>query len=221
MRTPRVLVYCGIHECATFGRLIGRFDVCYGIEADPRLAAQAQARFAGNRNVHIVHAAACEASGTAVFNLHDDRAASSMGRLGDEYRRKTGNDIHAVDTVQVPAINLYEYLGTRGVACIDLYQSDIQGMDFAVLSTLRPLIASRSIRMIRCETERDEHPAQSYEGLPSNRQALFHALLGADYRVAGRQRTRSNWAFQDITWKLRPRHLVRWHLRRLGLLAPE
>ena len=217
MKHPRVLVYCGIHECATFGRLAGGFDVCYGIEADPRLAARAQERFAGSDRIHIVHAAVCQTGGFVDFNLHDDRAASSLGRLGDDYRRKTGARIRPVETVRVPAINLYEYLLARGVDRIDLYQSDVQGMDYAVLCTLKPLIERRRIRMIRCETERDDHPVQSYEGLPSNRQALFRALLEADYRVSSRQRVRANWAFQDVTWKLKPRHLLRWHLERLGL----
>jgi FkbM family methyltransferase len=221
MKVPKILVYCGIHECATFAPLAARFDICYGIEADPRLAAKARERFASNRNVHIVHAAACEQSGSVTFNLHDNPAASSMGRMGDGYRKSTGNDIRPVESVQVPAINLYDFLRSREVECIDLYQSDIQGMDFTVLNTLRPLIEARGIRMIRCETERDDHAFQSYEGLPSNRQSLFRALLEKDYRISTEQKVKPNWAHQDITWKLRPGHLLRWHMRRWGLIQGD
>ena len=218
MRAPRVLVYCGIHECGTFKILARHFDVCYGIEADPTLAARAQVQFAANKNIHIVHAAVCDVNGSVTFNLHDNRAASSIGRMGDDYRKSTGNAIHPVESVRVPAINLYDFLLSHKVELVDLYQSDIQGMDFTALNTLRPLIESRSIRTIRCETERDEHSFQSYEGLPSNRQALFRDLLHKDYRVSKKQKVEPNWAHQDITWKLKPRHLLRWHLRRLGLV---
>ena len=218
MKKPKVLVYCGIHECTTFKRLIRRFDICYGIEADPRLAAQAQERFAGDGHVHIVHAAVCEENGFVLFNLHNNRAASSLGRVGEDYRRRTGNEIRAVETVRVPAINLYDLLVAQGIDFIDLYQSDIQGMDFVVLNTLYPLVADRRIRMIRCETELDAHAVPSYEGLPSNRQALFRELLQRDYRICARQKVGPNWAYQDVTWKLKPRHLVSWHLRRMGLL---
>ena len=217
MKKPKVLVYCGIHECTTFQRLIRRFDICYGIEADPQLAALAQERFAGNDHVRIVHAAVCEKNGSVLFNLHDNRAASSIGRVGEDYRRRTGNEIHAVETVRVPAINLYDFLVAQGIELIDLYQSDIQGMDFTVLNTLYPLLADLRVRMIRCETELDAHAVPSYEGLPSNRQALFRELLQGDYRVCTRQKVGPGWAHQDVTWKLKPRHLVRWHLRSLGL----
>jgi FkbM family methyltransferase len=157
---PRVLVYCGIHEGATLRRLIRRFDVCYGIEADPRLAAEVRRRFAELDKVRIVHAA-CEQNGSVLFHLHDDRAASSMGRLAESYRRLTGNAIRVVDTVRVPAINLHDFPAGHGVDLIDLYQSDIQGMDFTVPKTLRPLIENRAIRVIRWETERDGHPESS------------------------------------------------------------
>lgn len=216
MRKPRVLVYCGIHQGTTFGRLIRGFDVCYGIEADPQLAAQAQQRFAAATHVHIVHAAACEENGFVQFNLHDNRAASSIGRVSESYRQLTGNAIQAIRTVRVPAINLCDFLRERGVDLVDLYQSDIQGMDFTVLKTLRPYIERGAIRVIRCETERDGHLEPSYEGVPSNRQALFRELLDPHYRIIHRQKVGRNWAYQDITWKLRPAHLLKWHMRRLG-----
>jgi FkbM family methyltransferase len=193
--------------------LIGRFDICYGFEADPLLAAKAQELFAKNNKIHIIHAALCEWNGSVSFSIHDDIAASSIGQLGDDYRRATGNKIHPVNSVVVPAINLYDFLVSHKVEHIDLYQSDIQGMDFAVLRTLKPMIESRSIKMIRCETELDEHEFQSYGGLPPNRQALFRSLLEDNYRISTRQKVGPNWASQDITWKLKPGYLLRWHLK--------
>jgi FkbM family methyltransferase len=217
MTAPKVLVYCGVNECEMFGTLVPRFDLCFGFEADPRLAKLAQERFVGQPHVHIVHAALCEQNGTVQFNVHDSAAASSLGRLGDSYRKSTGNEIRAVTEITVPAINLYDFLVSRKVEYVDLYYSDIQGMDFTVLCTLGPMIAQRAIKEITCETERDNHEFQAYEGLPPNRQSLFSQLLGESYRIVEMQKVMPDWAFQDVTWKLKPRYLLAWPLRRAGL----
>lgn len=214
MRRPKILVYCGIHKCETFESLVSRFDVCYGFEADPQLAKEAHARYANDRRVHIVHAALAETSGTAILNVHSNPFASSLGRLGDAYRSRTGNKIFPVSQVAVPALNLHDYLASRNVKYIDLYQSDIQGMDFTVLRTLRPMIERFAIKRICCETERDDHEMESYEDLPSNRQSLFKDFLKDGYRIIESQEVQSSWMYQDITWALRPRHLLKWHLRR-------
>ena len=217
MKAPKILVYCGIHRCESFGLLVPRFDSCYGFEADPELAEAARARFKGFPNVNIVHAALGETNGPVTLNIHDSAAATSVGRLGDAYRTATGNKIHPVGQITVPGINLYEYLVSRNVEYIDLYQSDIQGMDFAVLRTLAPMIERRAIRVISCETERDDHTFQSYEGLPSNKQARFMGLLDTNYRIVEMQKVMPNWMHQDVTWRLRFPNSLLWPLRRAGL----
>jgi FkbM family methyltransferase len=218
-KSQRTLVYCGVHKCDSFGALVPHFDVCYGFEADPQLANDARARYAGDPKVHIVHAALCETNGSITLNIHDSAGATSLGQLGDAYRMATGNRIHAVRQVTVPAVNLHDYLAARQIETIDRYQSDIQGMDYAVLHTLKPMIARGAIKVICCETERDEHGFQSYDDLPSNRLACFMELLDRNYQIVEVQKVLPNWVHQDVTWALRPRHLLRWHLRRLGLMA--
>jgi hypothetical protein len=91
MKEPKIPVYCGVNKCDSFGALVPQFDVCYGFEADPQLATEAKLRFSGNPNVHIVHAALCETSGTVVLNIPNSAGATSLGRLGEAYRSGTGN----------------------------------------------------------------------------------------------------------------------------------
>ena len=108
-----------------------------------------------------------------------------------------------------------DFLRERNVELIDLYVSDIQGMDFAVLKTLQSYLHEKRIKKLWCETERDSHDFESYDGLPSNRQSSFERLLERDYKVVRRQKVDAPWAFQDTTWRLKMRHLLDWHRRRL------
>jgi len=218
---PKVLVYCGVHRCAVFDRLVRRFDVAYGFEAIPELAEEARQRYEKMRNVHITHAAVTQEPGPVSFNIHDPVGASSIGRLSDEYRTITKNQFYAQCEVTVPGINLGDFLRERNIELIDLYVSDIQGMDFAVLKTLKPYLHEKRIKKLVCETERDSHDFESYDGLPSNRQSLFERLLERDYKIVRRQNVGAPWAHQDTTWRLKMRHLVDWYRRRLKLKDSE
>jgi len=214
---PKVLVYCGVHRCLVFDRLVRRFDVAYAFEAMPELAEEARQRYETMRNVHITHAALKQEPGPVSFYIHDPVGASSIGRLSAEYRNFTKNQYYAQREVTVPGINLYDFLRERNIELIDLYVSDIQGIDFAVLKTLQPYLDEIRIRKLLCETERDSHDFESYDGLPSNRQSLFERLLERDYKVVRREKVAAHWASQDITWRLKMRQLVDWHRRRLKL----
>jgi FkbM family methyltransferase len=217
---PKVLVYCGIHRCAVFDHLVRRFDVAYGFEAIPELAEEARKRYETMRNVYITHAAVTQEPGPVSFYIHDPVGASSIGRLSDGYRNFTNNQFYAQREVTVPGINLYHFLRERSIELIDLYVSDIQGMDFVVLKTLQPYLHEKRIKKLLCETERDSHDFESYDGLPSNRQSLFESLLERDYKVV-RGRKVVALAHQDTTWRLKVRHLVDWYRRRLKLKDSE
>ncbi len=205
------LVYCGLNRCGSFDKLQRKFAVCYGFEAIPELAAKAAERYQKRSGVHIVNAALTESDGPVKFNVHDDDAASSIGKLGDEYREKTRNDIQVTREIEVPGINLFNFLQSKGVERIDLYVSDIQGLDLAVLKTLKPYLDTRRIKRIICETERDAHAFEAYEGVPTNRQSDFMGLLDKNYVVVKRQRVYDHWVSQDITWRLRLPHLWNWY----------
>lgn len=212
---PKVLVYCGLYRCVSFDRLLRRFDVAYGFEADPDLAEEARQRYKGAENVHITHAALTKNPGPVSFHIHSFDGASSIGRLSENYRSATENQTFAQREVTVPGINLCDFLRERKVELVDLYVSDIQGMDFAVLNTLQPYLQEKRIKKLTCETERDSHDFESYEGLPSNRKSSFDRLLERDYTISRREKVGESWVYQDISWRLRIHHLLGWYRRRL------
>ena len=161
---PKTLVYCGLNRCDSFDRLVRKLDVAYGFEAIPELAEQARKRYQSCNSVHIIHGVVGNESSSVHFFIHDNDVASSLGQLGDEYRQAASNDIHVKREIIVPRINLLSFLESNGVEWIDLYVSDIQGMDFAVLKTLTPYIEQRRIKQIMCETELDSREYQAYRG---------------------------------------------------------
>ena len=211
---PKTLVYCGLNRCDSFDRLVRKFDVAYGFEAIPELAEQAHKRYKSYDNVHIIHGAVGKEASSVEFFIHDNDVASSLGQLGDEYRQETPNKIRVKKKVTVPGINLLSFFKSNGVNWIDLYVSDIQGMDFAVLKILTPYIEQRRIKQIMCETELDSHEYQAYGGIPSNFQSNYEALLGGSYKVIRRQNIQPDWKFQDVTWRLKWQYLFHWHRTR-------
>lgn len=205
------LVYCGLNRCGSFDRLRRRFKICYGFEAIPELAHQAAERYRNIKGIHIIHAALTETDGPVRFHIHDNDAASSMGKLGSDYRSMTRSDIHSERDIEVPGLNLFNFLQEKGVERIDLYVSDIQGLDLTVLRTLKPYLDARRIKRIKCETERDTHSFEAYDGTPPNRQAEFMRLLAENYTVTKRQRAGEHWVYQDVTWRLKLPQLFEWY----------
>jgi hypothetical protein len=90
------------------------------------------------------------------------------------------------------------FLRKKKVDHISLYLSDLQGVDFDVLQTLKPLIDKQNIDKIICEVEKDD-VEQHYKDLPRNRRSNFDKLLQYKYQVVG-EATCEGWLCSDITW---------------------
>ena len=69
---------------------------------------------------------------------------------------------------------------------IDSYVSDAEGMDYAILESLKDWIDKRNIGTIQAEvnTAIDNH----FQGLPSNHAAKFEELLAPHYELIARAR---------------------------------
>lgn len=203
----KTLVYCGIHDGDGFAALLDGFDVAYGFDANPDKAAAAAERFAARRNVAVVHGALCDRTGGTVgFNITEAwDASSSMGLLRAEFPHMTDamSPLHGttVRRVEVPAINLGQFLELSGVERVDLLVTDLQGMDLTVLRTLSGMIRGRRIAEIVCEAEKDDMP-NIYDGLSSNKLSDFHRLLGRDYTMV-EYTTEPAWWEGDARWVLR------------------
>lgn len=212
-KQKKVLVYIGLFHGEAFDTLVPHYKQCFGIEANPTLAANMQARYADNPNVTILHAAASDQVGEATFHLSNNLAASSLGQLNEDWQASIDHSIDATETITVPTVHLGDYLEAQGIHTIDDYVSDIQGMDLTVLKTMQQWIATQRIGCISCETGKDDKP-QIYADLPDNSLTGFKALLEPQYQLAATgwgllQKGRfdtvpDDWWEMDCMWTINP-----------------
>ena len=180
-----VLVYAGLHRGDSFDRLFRRYRRCYGFEADPVLFAQLKERFGKYPNVHLFNLAVSTHDGETSFNItSNDGASSSIGHLHEHCDNYKSGQVRLARSITVECVHLYRFLQRKGVTGIDDYVSDIQGMDLAVLTTLKPLIDDRKIGSIQCEVGKNDRP-QMYPDLPPNNEGGFTALLAGNYELGG------------------------------------
>lgn len=97
------------------------------------------------------------------------------------------NQIFSTQQVTVEGINLCEFCKSHNIDRIHTYISDIEGMDYTVLLTMKPYIDERRIQFIQVESECDHWDGQVHEGLPSNKEHLFCELLDQNYTLYKRQ----------------------------------
>lgn len=172
----------GAHTGAHLKPHVPYFDAIYAFEADPNSVAILRENFKGAKNVVITHAAVCEQDGPVVFNIASNGSgSSSLGSFSPDWIANRTDDLRMTHQITVPGINLARWLMAAGVKHIDLYVSDLQGMDLSVLSTLdQTFIKPGKISAIQCETTKDGK-TNIYEGLGSNEFKDIGALLDPYY----------------------------------------
>lgn len=202
------LVYIGLFQGASFGGLIHSYKFCYGFEANPVLYKIQKRKYKYYKNVHIIHAAVTDYNGIIKFNVSDNNgASSSIGEFKQEY---PGN-IKMVNTIDVPAILLADFLKVKKIDLIDGYYSDIQGNDLNVLKTLSSFIKNKQILNITCETTKDKY--NNIYNLGDNSESGFKELLEENYYMAAKGwevledgkfiDVKEDWWEMDCRWKLK------------------
>lgn len=177
----RVLIYGGLHKGNGFAKRCRGYDSAYGFEANPELHELCQQRFAGLPHVRIIHGALSDRSGTVSFNVSSNEGLSSS--LGT-FRTTWQSHIQLTRQIQVPALNLCDFIHDEGIQTITDYVSDLQGSDLTVLKTLAEHIDQKRIGTIQCEVAKNER-TNIYAGVGSNRESDFEQLLRPNYlRVA-------------------------------------
>ena len=192
----KVLVYAGANTGGPLIRLSKNFDVCYAFEAHPRIFQNLEARTKNYSNIQIFNVALTTRKGPVLFYEYIGMPYSSS--LGAEMCDKHSPNVRSIKKYTVKGINLMDFLRQKGVEHISLYLSDLQGVDFDVLQTLKPLIDKQNIDKIICEVEKDDME-QHYKDLSSNRRSNFDKLLEHKYQLAGNA-TCAGWICSDITW---------------------
>lgn len=208
-----VLVYVGMHRGRSFDRIFRRYERCFGFEANPELHACLARRYARHENVRLFNLAAATEDGEIGFNVSsNDGMSSSIGHFDENWQVFKSGQVRTDQVINVRCVNLMRFLAGLGVDRIDDYVSDIQGMDLAVLETLRPMIESRRIGSIQCEVAKDEH-VNVFSDLAPNHERGFKDLLGDHYDLVGRgwgllrdgqfQEVPEDWWEMDCKWRVR------------------
>jgi len=208
-----VLVYVGLHRGDSFRSLIHKYEICYGFEANPELFTLLQDEFRWYRNVKLFNVAVADYDGEIEFNIsNNDGASSSIGHFEVEWENYKSGQIRFDKVIRVSCVNLFNFLTREGVAYIDDYVSDIQGMDLEVLKTLKPLIQSRRIGSISCEVTKDDK-RNIYSDLPANNESGFHELLKDNYLLVAKgwgvlrdnrfDDVPEEWWEMDCKWRLK------------------
>lgn len=180
-----VLLMAGLDPDGELNIIHAGYKQCYCFEANPERYKKLKNKFRTYPNVKIYNAAAAEKDGEISFNISSNSggASSSAGNFKEEWKQtQTINNIRMIRSITVPSVNLYNFCKTNNIEHIDDYISDIQGMDFQVLKTLKPMIDKKKIGSIRCEVTKNEF-GNVYHDLPDNSFDSFQMLLTHNYEL--------------------------------------
>lgn len=177
---PRILIYCGLNKADSFRKIFRKYDLCFAFEANPDFfAAGLYDEFKEFENIRIIHAALTTFDGEIAFNVFNNDAASSVGTMSAEYvsEKKSRFEFKIDRKVNVPAINLLNFCRAHHIDYIEDYISDLQGLDFEVLNTMKPFIEQGKIKNIQCEVAK----MNNVYNLPANNIKNFEDLLSRYY----------------------------------------
>ena len=119
------------------------------------------------------------------FNIYKKNGSSSLGVMSKECFKDEEDFKNVLETRQVPAINIPQYCKKRGIENIHTYVSDLQGIDFEVLKSMKSFIDQQKIYQIQCEVTKNGK-RNMYETLPSNELQSFEKLFGNNYKLSSK-----------------------------------
>lgn len=184
----KILIYLGLNQGSSFKKYVKNFDKSYGFEAIPELANSLKKEYNNNDNVTIINKAVCNKNEKVKFYISNQKTkqSSSMGKLNDYYRSNgPKNKIYNETEIEVDGINLMDFLKKNNIDYIDTYVSDLEGMDFTVLKTIKPYIDNKKIRRIEIEAEMDYFDEPSRDFIPSNKIQDIKDFLFENYNYLG------------------------------------
>jgi FkbM family methyltransferase len=117
---------------------------------------------------HVVEAACGDTEGRATLTVYNQNGvSSSLGKCTQQARQMyQGVDLMEQNQIEVDVINLCKFMTMAGVDRIETLLIDAQGMDLAILKTMRAYLERRAIRRIIHEI--DGEGFKHYDGLPDN-----------------------------------------------------
>lgn len=211
----KTLIYVGAHHGNSLANFISEYDRIFAFEANPYFCHVLKHRFTANKNVTIINAAVCEKHNEFInFNISKNNGDSSS-ILEPNQENELFSCIETAEKITVPTVNLYNFCKENNISKINSYISDLQGYDFIVLKTLKPLIDAKMIEYIQCEVEKDDKPTIYKNSIleNQNKEKNFDLFLNGDYIKTAKgwgtltegkfEDVPENWSEHDIQWKLK------------------
>ncbi|MBN2486443.1 MAG: FkbM family methyltransferase [Bacteroidales bacterium] len=182
------LVMVGIEPGGVLSLMHWGYEKCFGFEANPERFEKLKKKYGHFKNISLYNVAVAEYDGEITFHIssNNNGASSSIGTFKDDWQHVyNGEQVRMVKEITVPCIVLGNFLLKNNVSFIDDYISDIQGMDLAVLKTLKPLIDGKKIGSITCEVAAN-NKGNVYNNLPDNSESGFSELLSNNYTLVAK-----------------------------------
>lgn len=151
---------------------------------------------------HVVEAACGDVEGKAKLTVYNrNGVSSSLGKCTSQARQMyQGVDLLEQEEVEVDVINLCTFMQLAGVPQIETLLIDAQGMDLAILKTMRPYLERRAIRHIVHEVDVDGF--KHYDGLPDNSLSAAMQYMGEFGGYQPRVLPDRNGFNFDLEWRL-------------------
>lgn len=149
----------------------------------------------------VIEAACGEQPGRAKFRCYNDGLSSSLGVCTKQAAEHfTKYDMSLQGEIEVDVINLCDWLDEMQLASIETLMIDAQGMDLAIMKTIRPYLESKQIKTLIHEIDCDGF--RHYDGLPDN---SFSAAVEFMESIGGYRMDELPEVYPvnfDVTWRL-------------------
>ena len=194
------LVYVGVNHGDSLIRIFYKFKRCICVEANPNLCKKLIKHFYFN-NVEVYNYLLGPKNGHGFLNIYKlDSSTSTLSKLHNQ---------QIIKKIKVQMIRLDILLNNLNLEYIDFYMSDLEGLDYEVLKTLKSFIDSKRINYIQHECIINKRPNPYIKF--SNYEHLFNSLLSKKYKhiASGRDKLdkgkfvlmSKKSLFKDILWK--------------------
>ncbi len=159
--------------------MIKHYDKIYAFEANPALAKKLKTKFRIFPHVKIINAALHETHNKEIPFYISRNEGYSSSVLEVNENNQLANHIQTVEETLVKSVNLAVFLKENHIDYIHYYISDLQGMDFRILQTVKSYIHRKAIGKIQIETIKDGR--QPIYKDSENYEANFYKLLNNNY----------------------------------------
>ena len=195
-----ILIYTGVNEGDSLTRIFYKFKRCICIEGNPNLCKKLKKLFYFN-NVEVYNYLLGPKKGYGFLNIY--KSDSTNSTLSKIYNQKI------IKRIKVKMTRLDTLLNNLKIKYINFYISDLEGLDYEVLKTLRSFINKKKINYIQheCIINKRRNPYVKF----SNYEHLFNSLLSKKYKkiASGRDKLHigkfaimsKKSLYKDILWK--------------------